>query len=725
MPTAASSDTPASPTAVSLFVPGRNCCSVARAGRAALLVDGEAYFDAFRRAAECATHSILVVAWDFSSDMRLHFAHGWHGPPARLGDFLNWLARRRRTLQIHVLDWDYPLVFGTDRELPPVWGLGWKAHHRVEVVYDNTHPMGGSHHQKIALIDDALAFVGGFDLTDRRWDTPAHAADDSRRQAGGVPYPPFHDLMMAVDGDAARALGEIARSRWLAATGETLPPVPGPADPWPPGLAADFVDVDVALARTLPPGNGRSAVREVEALYLDMIAAARRSIYIENQYFTAAAIGDALAARLAEPDGPEIVIVLRRLSHGWLEEHTMHLLRTGLIERLRAVDRHGRLFIYYPHIDGLKEGTCIDIHSKLMIVDDDLLRIGSANLCNRSLGLDSECDAAIEAAGRPAVAAAIRQLRNGLLGEHLDLPPARIEAEIRRRGSLHGAIETLAGGPRTLRQFERQPEWPEAVVELARLADPNGPLTDGAIIESTVPAGLGVSEAAGWRRGARRLLLALLAIGLLSGLWRFTPLAEYLQPERIMAWARAFADRPWAPLAIVVAYTPACVVLFPRPLITLAAIVAFGPLVGAAYGVCGMLLAAYASYVAGSRLPSHTVRHITGRRLNRMAQTLKRHGLLAVTALRVVPLAPFAVLGLVAGAIHVRLWHFMLGTLIGLMPGTLVTVIFGREIGEALAGRATINYALIAGLVGALILMTLLVRRWLQRTGRPSGASAP
>ena len=58
--------------------------------------------------------------------------------------------------------------------------------------------------------------------------------------------------------------------------------------------------------------------------------------------------------------------MLRELSHGWLEELTMQTLRTRLIERLRAADVHGRLRVYYPFIDGLKSGTCIDVHSKMM-----------------------------------------------------------------------------------------------------------------------------------------------------------------------------------------------------------------------------------------------------------------------------------------------------------------------------------------------------------------------
>src|SRR2546430_16342087 len=99
----------------------------------------------------------------------------------------------------------------------------------------------------------------------------------------------------------------------------------------------------------------------------------------------------ALEKRLAEPDGPEIVLVLRLLSHGWLEEHTMHVLRTRLIQRLKQADRHGRFHVYYPHIPGLAEACCLDVHSKCMIVDDRQLRIGSANLCNRSMGMDTQC----------------------------------------------------------------------------------------------------------------------------------------------------------------------------------------------------------------------------------------------------------------------------------------------------------------------------------------------
>ena len=109
----------------SLFKAGYNTWAVARAARFALVIDAEAYFRAFHDAALRAERSITVLAWDFNSRTRLHFDAAAAGtPPAELGDFLNFLARRRRGLHINVLNWDYPIVFGADREIPPLYGFG-------------------------------------------------------------------------------------------------------------------------------------------------------------------------------------------------------------------------------------------------------------------------------------------------------------------------------------------------------------------------------------------------------------------------------------------------------------------------------------------------------------------------------------------------------------------------------------------------------------------------
>jgi phospholipase D1/2 len=696
----------------SLFRPGANCCSVARAQRVAVLVDGEDYFRAFMQAAERAQRSIIILGWDFNSRTRLTWDDNPRGAPPVLGDFLNFLAKRRRRLRIHILDWDFPMVYGTDREFPPLFGAGWKPHRRVEMCFDNTHPTIGSHHQKIVVIDDAIAFSGGLDLTCKRWDTRAHRAGDPHRVVEGEPYPPFHDAMMAVDGEAARVLAGIARERWSCALGRKLSPVKVEGDPWPPELKPEMTDIGVAVSRTVPLANGRPEVREVEALYLDMIARARRTIYIENQYFTSHKIGAALAARLAEPDGPEIVVISRLLSHGWLEEHTMHVLRTRLVKLLHEADKSGRFHIYYPHVPGLAEGTCVDVHTKLMVVDDEALRIGSANLCNRSMGMDTECDLTVEAGGRAEVMTTMRGFRDGLLAEHLGVEREVVEREIERRGSISGAIEALRNDGRSLRPLEQLEEWSDTVISLAEITDPERPVSMDRLIAEFAPD-LGAEQPAGFAWG-KALVFAAVILGLVL-MWRYTPLAGLVNAERVIGWAEDFASRPWAPFLVIAAYTPASFVMFPRPLITLAAVVAFGPWVGVGYALTGILLAATANYYVGRMMHRDTVRRIAGDRLNKVSEVLRRRGLIAMTAVRLVPIAPFPVVGLVAGAIRVKLHHFVLGTLFGMLPGAVVTTVFGDQLQAALRDPERINYWVIAGVVIVFAVGIYLVRRWFNR----------
>jgi uncharacterized membrane protein YdjX (TVP38/TMEM64 family)/phosphatidylserine/phosphatidylglycerophosphate/cardiolipin synthase-like enzyme len=710
-------DEPAAPArdAASLLRPGYNCWRVARAERVGLLVDAKDYFEAFHRAALKAERSILILAWDFNSRTRLHFdpvPKG--GPPAELGEFLNYLVRRRRGLHIHILNWDYPMVFGTDREFPPLYGFGWKPAHRVHLRYDDTHPLGGSQHQKVVVIDDSIAFSGGIDLTVRRWDSTEHAAADERRKAYDKPYPPFHDLMIAVDGEAAASLGELARERWLAATGHRLAPASPGHDIWPEHFAPDATEVEVGIARTMPPRGEAQAVKEVERLYLGMIAAARHTLYIENQYFTAPRIAAALEKRLGEPDGPEIALVVRLLSHGWLEEATMHVLRTRLIQRLQKADRYGRFKVYYPHVPDLAEGCCVDVHSKLMVVDDRMLRIGSSNLCNRSMGVDSECDVVLESLGRPQVAAVISDFRERVIAEHLNVPPPRLrEALASANGSLHGAIAALACDARSMRQLTELPDWPEALVNVAAVADPEEPIALQALLDEREIVEQQAKATPAWGK----LALLLLAVVSLTLLWRATPLAAVVSPENVIAWAKDFGARWWSPLVVMTLFTPACLVMFPRPLITLAAVIAFGPWLGFTYSLLGITASSVVTYYIGRRMRRDTVRRLAGEKLDRMAEVLKKYGLLAMTLLRLVPLAPFAIESIVAGAIHMRVWHVAAGTAIGLLPGTLATTIFGDQIETALSGGA-INWWVVGSVLGLLVGGVWAVNRWFKKMAR-------
>jgi uncharacterized membrane protein YdjX (TVP38/TMEM64 family) len=188
--------------------------------------------------------------------------------------------------------------------------------------------------------------------------------------------------------------------------------------------------------------------------------------------------------------------------------------------------------------------------------------------------------------------------------------------------------------------------------------------------------------------------------------------------ETVIGVAKDFGSRWWAPLVLMAAYTPACMVMFPRPLITLAAVIAFGPWLGFLYALLGIVASSVVTYYIGRRMRRDTVRRLAGPKLDRMIQVLRKHGLLAMTLLRLVPIAPFVVESIVAGAIHMRVWHVALGTAIGLLPGTLATTIFGEAIETALTGTGDVNWWLVGLAVGLLAGGIVVVKRWFTKMSR-------
>ena len=380
-----------------IFKPGDNCWQVKNAGRAALLVDGASYFTALHQAMRRATQTIIIVGWDVHSELCL-VRNGDSGEyPSTLGKFLDHLVRKTKGLNIYLLSWDFAMIYAMEREFFPRYKLKWHTHKNIHFCLDGQHPVGASQHQKVVVIDDAVAFSGGLDLSKWRWDTTEHLSENELRiDPDGKAYPPFHDVQMLVDGEAAAALGELVRLRWYRACG-VLPPAVDQdkvTDPWPDEVIPDFKDTAVAISRTFPRYGQYPEVREVEKLYIDSIAAARSSIYLENQYLSSYRIGEAIKKRLAEKDGPEVVMILPLKTGGWLEQHTMDVLRGRILTVLREADVHDRLRVYYPRLAVDPELTLM-VHAKVMVIDGCFVRIGSSNLSNRSLGLDSECDLAI------------------------------------------------------------------------------------------------------------------------------------------------------------------------------------------------------------------------------------------------------------------------------------------------------------------------------------------
>jgi phospholipase D1/2 len=425
-----------------LLRPGRNCWRTVRAERFSLIVDAASYFRHLRSAMLAARHSVILIGWDFDTRVRLDPEHDDPEWPSKLGAFINKLVEKRPSLRVHILKWDLGMIATLGRGATPLFILDWITSERIQLRLDRVHPLGASHHQKIAVIDDVLAFCGGIDVTVGRWDTREHKDEDPRRTSPfGFRQPPWHDATTAVSGEAAKALGALARQRWQHATKEELP-LAGAAQPiWPEDLEVTLEDVEVGISRTQPAHEGEEEVREIEILYLDAIRRARKLIYLESQYFASHRIGEALASRLGEEQGPEIVVINPQAASGWLEEEVMGSARSLILRDLAAADRHDRFRIFHPVAAG---GTPIYVHAKIMIVDDTFLRVGSSNLNNRSMGLDTECDLALEASPQPdgKLAARIQAIRHDILAEHLGVRPEEIAAaEQTAGGSLLQSIE--------------------------------------------------------------------------------------------------------------------------------------------------------------------------------------------------------------------------------------------------------------------------------------------
>ena len=446
-----------------------------KATRAGLIVDAKAYFEVGRKAMLKARRRIMLIGWDFDARIELSDER-LPGEPRTLGEFVLWLVKRNPELEVFLLRWNMGAVRTLFRGTTIFTLMRWMAHRRIHTRLDGAARLGASHHHKIVVIDDCVAFCGGIDMTSNRWDTPEHRDHDPRRIGpDGSPYAPWHDATTILEGPVAAALGELARHRWRMAGGAELAPVTGGGGCWPDGLGVQFRDIAVAICRSRPEGDGEEAVHEIEATYLALIARARRYVYAESQYFASRRIAEAIAHRLEEPDGPEIVLINPSKSQGWLEPVAMDTARARLCGALSHLDHHRRLRIYHPYTEA---GEPIYVHAKMMIVDDEVLHVGSSNMNNRSMRLDTECDVTIDAAhpGNEAAADEIRALRDSLLAEHLGVAAEKVAAAIEAKGSLIEAVETLRGDGRSLRPYEI-PDLEEVEKWLAgnQVLDPEGP----------------------------------------------------------------------------------------------------------------------------------------------------------------------------------------------------------------------------------------------------------
>ena len=569
------------------------------------------------------------------------------------------------------------------------------------IALDNQIPAAASQHHKIVVIDDKVAYSGGLDLTIRRWDTPEHLIDDPRRvDPSGKPYPPFHDIQAVVAGEPARMLAEYCRDRWHRVTGDKTQPVRTETDPWPTRLQPMVEGVPVGIARTLAACDDQRETREVESTYLAAISRASRFIYIENQYFTAQAISDALIQRLQENDAVEVLVVCARAPGGWLEAKTMGAGRDRVLARIDDAGLNERFRFMEPVVEADDRLTAVMVHAKLMTVDDRLLTIGSANCNNRSMGLDTECNLVLdceEQQHREAIAG----IRHRLIGEHCGLDAADIREIFAADEPILPRLENHSEAPRRLVRIACDDAQCEDAMtrSIRELADPEEPIDLTQYLGDSFDA----TQNEMVRSRLLRVAAGVLAVSALWSISQYTPVRGLADPASVASFLNSIDGPFGSVVAMLSIFVVGGLLFFPVTVLVTASAMILGAWVGFGTAFFGTLLSAAASFTVGRRMNVSIARWIPQSNRRVLDRALKDRAVIAVAVIRNVPIAPFSAVNLLAGQTQIGMLPFLLGTAIGLAPGIAVLTLMGDRLRVLWSNPNAENILLLAGAVLAWI----------------------
>jgi phospholipase D1/2 len=636
-----------------------------------LYCDGEAYFNAFIQACEQARASIFILGWDIHTQTNLKPREE---PPGCLRDwslvaFLQRILQKQTELHIYLLTWRPAPLYVLERE--KLQNLKF-MHPRLHYRADAHHPVGASHHQKIVVIDDHIAFAGGIDLTIRRWDSCLHEAGDPlRKDPDGHYYQPYHDTQLGLAGPAAGQLASLFRQRWKQVTAQTIPRLSTASELTAPTLQgtraiASFVDTPVSISLTDPGFRNAPPARQIARLYEDLLLRAQKYVFIETQYLTSHHVVKVLCELGQRDQGPEIVLILPERLGPWLEKKTMSHLQAFALEEVLAHDTHGRVNIFYPFDrELLPIHKYITVHSKLMVVDDEFLTLGSANLNNRSMGLDTECNVTIDARGRPELQQAIRQTVAYIIAHYANHKTDYAFRKLQWAGSLLPLVHSL----RMISPYKHLADF-----KIRARPEDCLPWLDPELLDMDQPSTLEVALDR-WGRMLENVQQHLkipprTITFVMTGAAGAGIAASHVLMGQPLALVE---DTQLSGLLLIPAvYLAACLLFAPINLLILLAAGFFPSTLALPYivlGVIGLICVGYA----------------TGRTLGRMFFP-DFHGrqhpgdLAALFLLQVMPIAPHTLVNAAAGAAGVPFFRFMLATLLGMMPGCIMLIVFQRSI---------------------------------------------
>ncbi|MFU8847289.1 MAG: VTT domain-containing protein [Opitutales bacterium] len=685
----------------------KNCWRRSPVEKGGFLLSGRDYFRAFRETVLAAEHELILLAWDLCESLEMiRDEADDDGYPSKLVDFLIAVLEEKPELRINILLWDYSMIYVAEREWLPFTKLGQLKHPRLNLVSDDAVPAGASQHQKLAIVDGAVAMCGGLDLAAWRWDSREHQAHDPRRKSPkGEPYPPYHDMQVILNGEICQDLRDLAASRWERATGETLPPLEASAkkELWPSSAPVDFENTEIAITLTTAKYQSQPPVRQIERFYLEAISGAERRIYIENQYLTSKILVDALCEKLREDQGPEVVMLLTKEA-GWAENMTMGRMRNRLLEHLREADHHQRFRCFYPFAAEEGAEEAVYVHAKTMIVDDRILTTGSANLSNRSMRVDTELNLCMidETTG-----GTVARLEERLLALHLHHSEDTVKQTLEETGSLIGTLEKLnrSDGNRLCPLDAACESELERKIADSELLDPEEPLSP---IHNLWDA-LQAQNRIYWKDtdGSPYLKLFKILGGLVAFLVTGLIIAQFWksgfdQDQATSLLASLKDSAAMIPLVILV-FVVGGIIAVPINLLVIATALTLGSWAAIGCGLTGSMIAAAGSFGLGHYLGKPLVRRIIGNRIDIMIAALKGRGVGSMIVIRLLPIAPFGLLNLVAGASGLRFRIYMIGSAIGMLPGLVTVVLATNHLQKAVTDPNWESWLIFFALVGLIL----------------------
>lgn len=691
----------------SIFQQGENCWVSSKASYAAPLIDCANYYKALHSSIVKAKHSIFIVGWDIDSRIRL--LHGedeaQSEAPSVISELLAWKAEKNPDLRVYLLRWDSSLAFFSLREMwaQEVWQE--KTPDNVETMLDDTIPMGGSQHQKVVIIDDELVFSGGMDVSVNRWDTRDHPVVSEDRNGPNGEYGPLHDVHAVYAGPVVKEFAELARWRWLRVSESNPIDIredarisldDGLPEAWPDAYEPWFENVDCALARTIPFMDEVEPVQEVRNMLLDLINQAERLIYIENQFTSRQEIAHALNQRLKICPDLNVIIVSSYEPKGRFECEAFWASRIEFKKTLlKDVDPDRVIMTYSSIIDEMGRTAYKRIHSKVTTIDEKYLVIGSSNLSNRSMALDTEIDT-VYFANNEHNASQIARVRDDLLAEHSGRDvettatlttsdsPARsiMEGQLAHRYMLTQMNDEVFTAPSSDNMYRALSDPEEPLIAM--------PTLEGDVVPVKNP-----------RRRTIMIGIGVFVIALLVGLmfWASQSIS-WLSADSVDAFLKESRGTYFALPTVLLVYFVAGILFFPVTVLSIAVAAVFGPIWGPIYGIMGALLSSATLFGIGKLLGNAGLKKVGGPKVEAVDQKLKRSGIVGVAAIRMLPIAPFSLVNLVAGISSITLFQFQMGTFLGMFPPMIAKGLVGDSLVQIFTHPSpeTISY-LVAGIV--------------------------